>query len=247
MAVYDSFTDTLNDLPAVVQKLEAWRQKRIVSVVQSFYPGRTDLSVAEVGIGTGLFLRAAIKEGWRYCGIDRSEKICGLFGKDHEVVCASVPPFPDSLAHRRFDVIYAAFVLEHMHDGTHAYAFVQALTNQLLDRGILVLVVPDCLTLGMEFWNIDYTHNFPTTARNIRQLCDDCGLDCQLIQPYRGPFLIGFVKFILMGIAALYSYKLLGVIFGRRPIFYSVFQYIKQDMLLLVANRRRVPSEDDGR
>ena len=50
------------------------------------------------------------------------------------------------------------------------------LTGLLRQTGRIVIIGPDAQCWGREFWNIDGTHGFPTTLRNVAQLADDVGL-----------------------------------------------------------------------
>ena len=43
--------------------------------------------------------------------------------------------------------------------------------------GVLLVVVPDYLKERAFFWDIDYTHNFVTTERCVRQLLYDGGFE----------------------------------------------------------------------
>jgi hypothetical protein len=43
--------------------------------------------------------------------------------------------------------------------------------------GTLFVVVPDYLKERTFFWDVDYTHNFVTTERRVRQLLYDGGFD----------------------------------------------------------------------
>ena len=45
----------------------------------------------------------------------------------------------------------------------------------LRPEGMLVVVVPDYLKERTFFWDVDYTHNFVTTERRVRQLLYDSG------------------------------------------------------------------------
>jgi hypothetical protein len=47
--------------------------------------------------------------------------------------------------------------------------------NALTSNGLLVLGVPDALSMKIEFWNQDYTHNFVTTACSVKNILIDAG------------------------------------------------------------------------
>ena len=47
----------------------------------------------------------------------------------------------------------------------------------MADGGMFFIVVPDYLKERGFFWDIDYTHNFITTERRVRQLLHDGGFE----------------------------------------------------------------------
>ena len=55
--------------------------------------------------------------------------------------------------------------------------FVAEARRMLRSKGVLFVVVPDYLKEREFFWDIDYTHNFITTERRVRQLLYDGGFD----------------------------------------------------------------------
>ena len=67
--------------------------------------------------------------------------------------------------------------LEHMAGIDAARAFVAEGLRALRRGGVLFIVVPDYLKERAFFWDIDYTHNFVTTERRVRQLLYDGGLE----------------------------------------------------------------------
>ena len=75
------------------------------------------------------------------------------------------------------DVVYADQVLEHMSGIDAAREFVAESRRILRSKGVLFVVVPDYLKERQFFWDIDYTHNFITTERRVRQLLYDGGFD----------------------------------------------------------------------
>ena len=58
-----------------------------------------------------------------------------------------------------------------------AREFVAEARRMLRPKGVLFVVVPDYLKEREFFWDIDYTHNFVTTERRVRQLLYDGGFD----------------------------------------------------------------------
>ena len=72
-------------------------------------------------------------------------------------------------------MLYADQVLEHMSGIDAARAFTAEALRVLQPGGVFFVVVPDYLKERGFFWDIDYTHNFPTTERRVRQLLNDGG------------------------------------------------------------------------
>ena len=75
------------------------------------------------------------------------------------------------------DVVYADQVLEHMRGIDDARQFTAEALRSLKPGGIFFVVVPDYLKERQFFWDVDYTHNFVTTERRMRQLFNDGGFE----------------------------------------------------------------------
>ena len=84
-----------------------------------------------------------------------------------------MPPFP--VPDGSCDVLYADQVLEHMSGIDAAHAFASEALRVLRPGGVVFIVVPDYLKERTFFWDVDYTHNFVTTERRVRQLLGDHG------------------------------------------------------------------------
>jgi SAM-dependent methyltransferase len=134
----------------------------------------------EIGPGHGTLGQAAASAGWRYRAIEASPILAGVLRKKGlEVIEAFTPPIPvdDGTA----DVVYADQVLEHMSGIDAARAFVAEAHRVLRARGVFFVVVPDYLKERTFFWDVDYTHNFVTTERRVRQLLYDGGFTIERV------------------------------------------------------------------
>ena len=130
----------------------------------------------EIGPGHGSLARAAVAAGWRYYGVEASRVLADQLTREGlDIIHAWTPPIPavDASA----DVVYADQVLEHMSGIDAAREFVAEARRILRSKGVLFVVVPDYLKERQFFWDIDYTHNFITTERRVRQLLYDGGFD----------------------------------------------------------------------
>jgi hypothetical protein len=108
------------------------------------------------------------------------------------------------------------------------------MNRALKPEGVLALVVPDALSLGLEFWNLDYTHRYPTAERNVSQILLECGLRIEQIVRYRGAGWIGWRYWLACCVGCLYSYRFWRILFRNKNFPYSVYQYLKQDILVFI-------------
>ena len=132
--------------------------------------------MVEIGPGHGTLCKLAIDSGWTYRAIEASGILAEkLRSNGISVTEAWVPPFPE--ANESCDVIYADQVLEHMSGINDARLFVSEALRVLRPNGVLFVVVPDYLKERTFFWDVDYTHNFVTTERRVRQLLYDGGFE----------------------------------------------------------------------
>ena len=126
----------------------------------------------EIGPGTGSLATGAVAAGWRYRAIDASDTLVdALRAKGLDVTLAWAPPIAAGDA--SCDVVYADQVLEHMSGIDAARDFVAESLRALRPGGVCFIVVPDYLKERTFFWDVDYTHNFVTTERRVRQLLYD--------------------------------------------------------------------------
>jgi SAM-dependent methyltransferase len=148
-------------------------RSRLALLMRHATPGR----MLEIGPGQGSLALAAIAAGWRYRAMEASKHLIEQLRteKHLDVIEGWAPPIlaDDASA----DVVYADQVLEHMSGIDAARAFVAEARRVLRPGGTLFVVVPDYLKERTFFWDVDYTHNFVTTERRIRQLLYDEGFE----------------------------------------------------------------------
>ncbi len=130
----------------------------------------------EIGPGHGTLAEQAVAAGWRYTAIEASPLLADVLRKKGLTVIESwTPPMP--IADATADVVYADQVLEHMNGIEAARLFTAEALRALRPDGIFFVVVPDYLKERTFFWDVDYTHNFVTTERRVRQLFNDGGFE----------------------------------------------------------------------
>jgi SAM-dependent methyltransferase len=130
----------------------------------------------EIGPGHGTLAEQAVAAGWRYTAIEASPILIDILRKKGLAVIESwTPPIP--IRDASADVVYADQVLEHMSGIDAARHFTAEAFRALKPGGVFFVVVPDYLKERTFFWDVDYTHNFVTTERRVRQLFNDNGFD----------------------------------------------------------------------
>ena len=137
--------------------------------------------MCEVGPGHGTLAEQAVEAGWKYTAIEASPILVDVLrGKGLTVIPSWAPPIP--VPDRSVDVVYADQVLEHMSGIDAARQFTGEALRALRPGGVFFVVVPDYLKERTFFWDVDYTHNFVTTERRVRQLFNDGGFEIQHIE-----------------------------------------------------------------
>ena len=209
--------------------------------IAPFLKIKGEVRALEVGIGIGLFASACRQRRWRYTGIDRNKKIACELGRDLPVLVGEVPPLPVGVEPGSFDLVYSSFVFEHLADGMHGFEFARELCRALKPEGMLVLLVPDARSLGLEFWNLDYTHRYPTADRNVSQILLECGLRIERMIRYRGAGWVGWQYWLTRIAGWFYSYRFWQALFPNKDLPYSIYQYLNQDVLVFIC-RKPIPA-----
>jgi SAM-dependent methyltransferase len=214
------------------------------------------VSLLEIGPGKGYFHAACKEQRGRveYTAVDRSASILAALGAERTFV-SDAARLPD--LGRKFDIIYAGYVIEHLASGQDVYEFLASCRANLAPGGLLALAAPDCMKMGFEFWNIDYTHMFPTTKRNLTMALAEAGFARPRIVDVNGLLTVpGFDRQIVYRtIRALmlpYRYgvpsRLAGFLY-RRPlhdlgnVFYRLYCLAKEENMIALARMddRAVP------
>lgn len=152
-------------------------------------------ALVEIGPGHGTLGELAVEAGWRYTAIEASPILVDVLRKKGLTVVESwTPPFP--LPDESTDVLYADQVLEHMNGIEQARQFTAEALRALRPGGVLFVVVPDYLKERTFFWDVDYTHNFVTTERRVKQLLNDGGFELQHVERGIG-IATGFARDVL--------------------------------------------------
>lgn len=130
--------------------------------------------VVEIGPGRGAFMQACQAAGVRYTAIDANLGFLQNLERG-STVHAFVPPLP--LGSAVADAVVATHVIEHVAGMPQAVAFLEEMIRIVRPGGIIVVTAPDILWYKGYFYDCDYSHNFPTSARRLHQMFVDQHLE----------------------------------------------------------------------
>ena len=179
-------------------------------------------SVLEIGPGRGVFADICLEKGIEYFAVEPNEQMAASLEKrGANVVRAMVPPLPD--LEKEFDVIVMINAMEHMNSMQDALQLTGQIRDVLKPKGKLVICSPDYLNLRHNFFNCDFSHNYVTTRRRLRQLLLSAGFEniksCYLSGP-----LTGFICFIVSAFAGRLPFGALNAWFPDNKVFYKLYK-----------------------
>jgi hypothetical protein len=158
-------------------------------------------SVLEIGPGHGYFAEHCRDARFRYEFCDTSPAVLSKMNElgfhGHLGLVQEVAP---DLG--RYDMIWMSHVLEHSPTWLAAREMVSTCRDLLSEEGLVVVVGPDALSWRREFWNVDWSHGYPTTIRNVSQLFNDVGLKNVVARHHRN----GSDRFHIRAIFSLISW-----------------------------------------
>ena len=159
-------------------------------------------SILEIGPGHGYFAEHCRDAGFTYEFCDTSpavlSKMSELGFRGHLGLVQDVAP---NLG--KYDMIWMSHVLEHSPTWLAAREMVSTCQDLLSEEGLVVVIGPDALSWRREFWNVDWSHGYPTTVRNVSQLLNDVGLKNIVARHHRNGSDNFFVKFLFGALSAI--------------------------------------------
>lgn len=173
--------------------IKRWHGKLLKLVLKD--AAQTPRSVLEIGPGHGYFAEHCREAGFTYEFCDTSpavlSKMNELGFQGHLGLIQDIAPNIG-----KYDMIWMSHVLEHSPTWLAAREMVSTCRELLSDEGFMVVVGPDALSWRREFWNVDWSHGYPTTIRNVSQMYNDVGLKNTIALHHRNGSDNSLVKFI---------------------------------------------------
>lgn len=167
----------LNRRPAsFADRLITFWHSRMFNIANAAIPDFTKKTLLEVGVGFGYFANVCRDNDMDYIGVDMNQNLVNELSRQGlDVICSAIPPFPQTVD--KVDVIWMSHILEHARDYLHAREMLQAAYDKLDTGGHIVVIVPDYISYGKYFYDIDWSHGFPVTRRRLNQIISDVGFE----------------------------------------------------------------------
>jgi SAM-dependent methyltransferase len=168
-------------------------------------------AVIEIGPGEGR-IADMLNASTQYTAYEVSPAFAvALKAKGISVSQQTAPPFLEKDASQQ--IVIATHVVEHMPDYLTAQRLFQETNRVLVPGGVFIIVSPDYNDMGTLFFDVDYSHNFVTTANRLSQLARDSGLTV-----VKRKFLYGALEFwpgIVFNLAVKFSFFFLRFVKGN--------------------------------
>ena len=179
-------------------------------------------NILEIGPGRGVFADICLEKGIEYCAVEPNQQMAASLEKrGANVIRAMVPPLP--AIDKEFDAVVMLAVMEHMNSMQDALQISRQIKEVLKPRGKFVICSPDYLNWRHNFFNCDFSHNYVTTRRRLKQLLVNAGFEniksCYLSGP-----LTGFVCFLVTAFISRLPFGLLNGLFPDNKVFYKLYK-----------------------
>ncbi|MBA7648673.1 hypothetical protein ES703_56461 [subsurface metagenome] len=179
-------------------------------------------NILEIGPGRGVFADICLEKGIEYCAVEPNQQMAASLEKrGANVIRAMVPPLP--AIDKEFDAVVMLAVMEHMNSMQDALQLTQQIREVLKPRGKFVICSPDYLNWRHNFFNCDFSHNYVTTRRRLKQLLVNAGFEniksCYLSGP-----LTGFLCFLVTALVSRLPFSLFNGLFPDNKVFYKLYK-----------------------
>jgi SAM-dependent methyltransferase len=183
---YDFFVDHYRNYQ--LTKVGSWRlSKYYQKIFHTLYTIQGPQAlVLEIGPGIGRLAEECTATNYSYVGVEFNQGLVRELAPKFPIIRGLVPPLP--IKNERIDVIVADQVLEHMPTFREALNLLAECHRGLKPSGFLVLGFPDYIRTGLVFYDIDYSHSFPTTENRVNQMLGDLGFHSLKVIRFSGPF-----------------------------------------------------------
>ena len=152
-------------------KQRALQFNMLLKSVEPFIPAKG--RILDIGAGSGIFMRQAIKRGYSVTGIEPSKYLAAQGRKSGlDIICGV---FPNDCPKQKYDVIFLTDVIEHI---VNPLSMIRHLKEYLSENGCVIITTPDVSSfmarlLGKHWWHYRVAHvgyyNKGTLTRIMRR------------------------------------------------------------------------------
>ncbi len=179
-------------------------------------------NILEIGPGRGDFADLCIERGIEYSAVEVNRQMAeSLENRGANVVRAMVPPLP--ALNKEFDTVVMLNVMEHMNSMQDALQVTQQVQRVLKPKGKFVICSPDYLNWRKNFFNCDFSHNYVTTRRRLKQLLINGGFsstrNCHLCGT-----MTGLPCFLISGLFSRLPFGFLNAAFSESKLCYKLYK-----------------------
>lgn len=177
--IFDKFLDIVVDLDRESGSISELKEKKLL----------------EIGCGSGRLLPIVVDEGLHYSAFEPTESMRKALldnatkrdiSKDSfEVINESLPEIP-MVYFNKFDFGVAMHVIEHAPNQYEAYKWIQSFSQCISVGGYFLIVTPYYPDYSWRFYDVDWSHGFPTTLNNLVEIAEDLGLEVKYAKTIRG-------------------------------------------------------------
>lgn len=190
--------------------------KRILrTILDQTQISRKQCQIAEFGPGIGTFAVACESlDVAQYVGFEPNENLAKSVQSKisrGKIILASLPNIPTNYD-SCFDISVAIHVLEHSSGPNDAQLWLVEAMRVTKKNGFVVIVSPDIKSYGLYFWDIDWTHSYPTTTERVCQIGKDIGLEIVARKSIRAGSTSVFVRSLSQAMSILLPTRLLNYI-----------------------------------
>ena len=149
----------------------------------------------EVGCGSGRLLPSVVDKGLHYSSFEPTESMRkalldtadrkSILLDSFEVINESLPDIP-LVYFDKFDFGVALHVIEHAPNQYEAYKWIQSFSRCINVGGYFLIVTPYYPDYSWRFYDVDWSHGFPTTLNNLVEILEDLGLEVKYAKTIRG-------------------------------------------------------------
>jgi SAM-dependent methyltransferase len=218
--MYDSHLKRISARPG--EKLQVFLHERIIQkFLERVEPAFTIREVLEVGPGGGRVSVQLISKGFKYVSIEPTksmafatqQRIKKYISSDFKLENYSerLPAVNTSLLDR-FDAVFLIHVLEHAANPYEGHQWLSSIEKTLRPGGYLFLLCPDYTSYKADFYNVDWSHSFPTTVSNTKEIVCDAGFVDIYSNGIRGWNLNSINKTLLALLLMIFPIKAINVV-----------------------------------